>query len=313
MNRFFGESCQVCHEEFKDGDDVVVCAECGAPYHRDCIKQHGSCVYESKHAEGYTFKSSRENRESDEQDNSSEENLNKCPRCGTVNNKDSLFCSVCGKPLSQSFSNRGYGNMDDENAGFQGNAFQGFAGYGSYSFEQIKPEDKIEGVAAKDLAAFVGENIGYFIPRFKIMSENKRANVWNFSALITTYIYFAYRKMWGPAIITFLMHVLISVPEYIIVFTGSDSPFLLTLSMVSAFLTVALRVVVGAFANRIYFKHSVRKVKSLTVKYENSPNMSQQLLRHGSVSRNIVFVIMMISVVLSFVMVYLTGFSGMAM
>ena len=29
-------TCPVCGETFQNGDDVVVCPECGAPHHREC-------------------------------------------------------------------------------------------------------------------------------------------------------------------------------------------------------------------------------------------------------------------------------------
>lgn len=31
-----GQHCPICGKEFCDGDDIVVCPECGTPYHREC-------------------------------------------------------------------------------------------------------------------------------------------------------------------------------------------------------------------------------------------------------------------------------------
>lgn len=31
--------CPVCDKQFKKGDDVVVCPECGAPHHRECYEK----------------------------------------------------------------------------------------------------------------------------------------------------------------------------------------------------------------------------------------------------------------------------------
>ena len=33
--------CPVCGEQFKKGDDIVVCPECGAPHHRECYEKEG--------------------------------------------------------------------------------------------------------------------------------------------------------------------------------------------------------------------------------------------------------------------------------
>ena len=44
MSRYTGEKCLICSQDFKEDDDVVVCPECGTPYHKDCYKEKGSCV-----------------------------------------------------------------------------------------------------------------------------------------------------------------------------------------------------------------------------------------------------------------------------
>ena len=36
--------CFSCGEVFKDGDDIVVCPECGTPYHRECYLKEGKCI-----------------------------------------------------------------------------------------------------------------------------------------------------------------------------------------------------------------------------------------------------------------------------
>ncbi|MBO5103830.1 MAG: hypothetical protein J6B74_02035 [Ruminococcus sp.] len=41
---FVGEKCVFCGEVFKDGDDVVVCPECGSPHHRECYKKENRCA-----------------------------------------------------------------------------------------------------------------------------------------------------------------------------------------------------------------------------------------------------------------------------
>ena len=36
MARYTGNHCPVCEQEFTDNDDIVVCPDCGTPYHRAC-------------------------------------------------------------------------------------------------------------------------------------------------------------------------------------------------------------------------------------------------------------------------------------
>ncbi len=39
-----GYECPVCHEQFQDGEDIVVCPECGTPHHRACYEENGACA-----------------------------------------------------------------------------------------------------------------------------------------------------------------------------------------------------------------------------------------------------------------------------
>ena len=36
-------------------DDIVVCPDCGAPYHRACYEKQGGCVYADKHGTGFEW------------------------------------------------------------------------------------------------------------------------------------------------------------------------------------------------------------------------------------------------------------------
>ena len=55
MSYFKNAVCPVCRELLNEQDDVVVCPECGAPYHRACYKEAGRCLYEDKHGTGFSY------------------------------------------------------------------------------------------------------------------------------------------------------------------------------------------------------------------------------------------------------------------
>ena len=38
-------NCPVCEKKFENGDDIVVCPECGTPHHRECYDSLGRCFY----------------------------------------------------------------------------------------------------------------------------------------------------------------------------------------------------------------------------------------------------------------------------
>lgn len=52
---YTNEICLWCGEAFKEGDDIVVCPECGTPQHRNCWKQHGHCANSGRHAPDFTW------------------------------------------------------------------------------------------------------------------------------------------------------------------------------------------------------------------------------------------------------------------
>ena len=47
--KYTNYKCPVCERFFEEDDDVVVCAECGTPHHRECYVNHGKCFNENKH------------------------------------------------------------------------------------------------------------------------------------------------------------------------------------------------------------------------------------------------------------------------
>lgn len=92
MANYTGKKCFSCGEVFKDGDDIVVCPECGTPYHRECYLKEGKCINDALHESGQSWEQTQESVES--------ENI-RCIRCGFENPPDKLFCEKCGTPLTK--------------------------------------------------------------------------------------------------------------------------------------------------------------------------------------------------------------------
>ncbi|MDR1755317.1 MAG: hypothetical protein LBR74_10565 [Eubacterium sp.] len=61
MALYSGIKSPCCDKEFSDGDDIVVCPQCGTPHHRDCYAAKGECVNRRLHEIGYIWKSPIEN------------------------------------------------------------------------------------------------------------------------------------------------------------------------------------------------------------------------------------------------------------
>ena len=54
-NRHVGQECFGCHQKLQEDDDIVVCPECGTPYHRACWQKTGHCLNAPLHASGKSW------------------------------------------------------------------------------------------------------------------------------------------------------------------------------------------------------------------------------------------------------------------
>lgn len=223
---YTGLKCPVCGKPFTSDDDIVVCPECGAPYHRACYQQAGHCIYQDKHGTPDAWKPPEEHTEPEC------EAGKVCPRCGKKNAQTALFCDQCGQPLSGAeakeppsrgaypspyqaqnnpnappYQNPGasnpppYQNPGTPNAPYSGPypfAFDPLGGVG-------RDEPLADGVTAGDVEKFVQNNPQYYVPTFVNIKRYHRSR-FNFSAFLFSGGWMLYRKQykWG-AILTGIM------------------------------------------------------------------------------------------------------------
>ena len=88
MPKYYGCPCEGCGEPLTLQDDIVVCPDCGAPYHRTCYEKLGQCIHRPAHAAGYEWKFPYE-----------ESQLRTCPACGERTLRDAEKCRCCGAVL----------------------------------------------------------------------------------------------------------------------------------------------------------------------------------------------------------------------
>ena len=324
MANYEGENCSKCGKPFQPGDDIVVCPDCGAPYHRSCSKEISQCVYHDKHGteEAYQPKEERERKRAAEEGRRVDGRAElRCSRCGSLNPADGLFCEVCGTPLKKQVENQQEQNA--QNVG-QGNYGQtgGFPPFGQQPYHTIpynpfttpfgglNPDEEIDGVPVKDLAIFLGQNSHYFLPRFKQMKE-RNGNTWNWSACILQQYYLLYRKMNLLGVLMFLLSIVLSLPGilgYFDVFRQLYSPdaaavfdanMLMIMSYVFSFLSMLVRIFFGMFFNRLYMNQVFRKVRKIREEYGNRPEYHSMLLKNGSVSMTMVIAIIVATFTLS--------------
>ena len=275
MAGYIGIKCISCGEKFKQGDDIVVCPDCGTPYHRDCYKKEGKCINIDLHERGGSFKTTFEAPEIDGE-------KIRCPRCGADNTSLTLFCEKCGMPLSMSQQSPQNGSQPDD-----GQQPKYFGGFSSQPFQVnfsdplcgLNPEEEFEDAKLSELSDFVGTNTFYYLPMFKRIKETNHKLTWNFSAMIAPVTYYAYRKMYLLMILTFLFKLVIYVPTFIVMlstvnlgdnfltqfvqsFDLKSSSFNLV-SNLTYFLSYAVMFATGAFSNWFYYRHAIHKIKKL--------------------------------------------------
>lgn len=286
-------TCPVCEKRFVNGDDVVVCPECGTPHHRECYEQEGHCFYEDKHAEGFNFESAQVGNE-EASDEDSDTIL--CPNCKAENEKTDFFCCKCGYPLGE--RDRGQNvNRNQTQQNQQGTPF-GFGAAGMPGFDPmagLKNDEEIaENVKAGEASKFIGKNTPYYLLTFKRL-KTQNAGRFSFSAFVFSGAYFIYRKMYGIGIFIMLLMIGLTVGStYLMLsdgwrnvyrtmleassnlsmfygasadsaiakFSSSDWLKMFILSAMSL-ARLIIMIVCGFTANRAYYKHCTKMINEI--------------------------------------------------
>lgn len=200
--KYTGISCAACGKPFTAEDDIVVCPECGTPYHRACYKELGHCVYEQRHAEGYVWQPPKTapgpSVPLDDQQSAprADDGLVMCSRCGTVNPAGQEHCELCGYPLKETGEHIPAGDRKTPDGG-------SFAEYVRDQYN-IDPNEKLNNeLTAREVAAYVGPNALGFLYKFRAMLQRKTPVSFNIAAFFFSGLYCFYRKMyaWGAILV----------------------------------------------------------------------------------------------------------------
>lgn len=230
MLDYTGIRCPVCDKPFQPGDDIVVCPQCGAPYHRECYQKEGKCKFDDLHAEG---KSWAPPASPEAPDVSAEIKDQECPNCGKLNAHSALFCDQCGASLSgeparhknqkQNVQNP-YGNQPPQGGGpfpGPGSPFPGGGVGGSpmpFALDPmggVGPDELIDDIPAKEVAKLVQNNTAYYLPTFRNQKKYRR-NRFNFCAFLFSGPWMLYRKQYKlGSIITVIVFALYIASTYV--------------------------------------------------------------------------------------------------
>lgn len=304
MAGYIGTRCMVCSEKFTEEDDIVVCPECGTPYHRECYKKEGKCANTFLHEHGGFWKPSH-----DVGSGGAEAESVVCRFCGHSNPPFTLFCRKCGMPAQslQDITAESLGNeqrYDGVSINSDPDAYNGNAGSGlpfnpflinfSDPLCGFNPDEDFDGVKMSELGDFVGTNTHYYLPIFKRFKEGGRLLTWNFSAMLVPELYFSYRKMPLYALFALIMRFVTLVPQLIMFcaqfpeygrlyefasrFDFKGAAFNGVLMLCTA-MVYALMFTAGLFGNKLYYSHSLKKIRKLKLFSGGAstvPNLNQK-------------------------------------
>ena len=190
--KYIGENCPVCGNVFAEGDDVVVCPECGTPYHRECWQKEGKCINEDNHGDFlWTPEVEKINADRVEVQDAPDSSVSKlCPYCSVRNDENAVICKSCGRPLTE-------GNQAEQP-------------FTNQPFNQAFDSDKeIDGVKTSKIAKYVQINYPRYIQKFTRLSEKKVS--FNWMAFLLNPYWFFYRKLYYAGGIFLGIQLLVSI------------------------------------------------------------------------------------------------------
>ncbi len=161
MFLFENTECPVCKTRFEEGDDVVVCPDCGTPHHRACYSLTGKCVNSGLHETGFNFRREKEKERK----------------------QSPVFVPV----------------PEENREGTEGEKVAQEL-FESLTSDYANSSDTIDGKSVSDIAATVNTNIPRFMARFRKMEGKSGRAGWNWGAFFFGSLYFFYRKMYRSAI-----------------------------------------------------------------------------------------------------------------
>ncbi|MCI6640170.1 MAG: DUF2628 domain-containing protein [Pygmaiobacter massiliensis] len=251
MYQFEGCECPICKKTIVSGDDLVVCPECGAPYHRECYVKHGACLYEDRHAEGFEWQPQQPARP-----------RVACPHCGYACPAGDRYCSHCGAPLVLEQKPPVNGGATPRQVPPDGSERD----FSSFLYTQMDLPDQFDGIPLKDWTTYIGPSAPYYLMQFARQDRTGNKLGFIFSAALFGPYYFCYRRVWSMGILALLINVGLNIPGalYYLQAAGTTLPFaisassLATISWVCSVLWVVVNALWGFSAVWLYRRHSAR-------------------------------------------------------
>ncbi len=297
--KFTDESCFSCGSKFDEKDDVVVCPQCGTPYHRECYNLTGECINTQLHEIGGKYKRTDSHENTDKP-----EDIVVCPKCGHNNTESTEICPGCGcrMPEKEASAFDGEGIGIEEIFGSGHPFLKPYLGF--------NPDEDLGGATVKEVSEFVDSNTLYYIPLFKKMKDMGSKASLNIACFLFPYFYFANRKMWFWGILTAVIGIILELPatlytlvtaeielpyiQDIITNIASKEQLLLAMSDVCAIASWIFRLVVCTFANWLYFRFAIKSIRKIKENCGGTAEISKIKAAGGVNPPNMLYMLLII-------------------
>ncbi|MDO5559514.1 MAG: RING finger protein [Oscillospiraceae bacterium] len=291
MSKYSGEICTVCSKKFDQEDDIVVCPQCGTPYHRSCYQEAGRCINEKLHESHQSWKPQCN-------DNEEVKDEKICPRCSKQNAHDASECSGCGARLDDANIKPGLNDADFIKIDLSDQYFG------------MNPDEKMDDegtVTLGEVGDYVKNNKLYYLSVFKRIRSSGIKISFNIFAFFFPNYYCASRKMYLWSGILTLLSLVFSTPEFIDALAGFGSVTagfagdINTKGLFAGILyscNIITRILFGLFANNIYYRHTINKLKKFRAASKDSAQYRFRVRSEGGTSIVSVIIIMLIEATL---------------
>ena len=277
MYDFTGQECPICKKTFTAADDIVVCPDCGAPYHRDCwaIAQH--CRFEAKHAEGFEWQPKA------------------IPKPEPTPAAPAQEASAPGAQQEASAA--------ESTGSSQGGGFDYSQLYGSQytappadaqdnAASELGKDETLEQLPLRDWSSYLGPSDYLYMMVFKQMELMHRKVAVSFSAMVFGPFYFAYRKAWKPCLLLAAATLVVDLPTLLYMMYVSGSPltaglsgdFLYRCMAAAGVLSFALMVLRGMYGFYWYKQDCIRRISKIREAYPDDDKRQFVLKAQGGVS-----------------------------
>lgn len=218
-----------------------------------------------------------------------------CTKCGQMLNNDNM-CTNENCP-SKTMNNSTTFNSANEFTQQQNDNYQ--QSYGNDGFNPNPygyRDSRYNNEATQDLMLFIGEkNTEYYMEKYTRYQQNESFSSWNWAAFFLNIYWLLYRKMYG----------------YAAAFFGVQFVIILLTSVFAPILNLALAIGFGMFANQIYIKFALSKVRSLkfAIPGMSVEDIKRRIAANGGTNLAAPLILLGIVVVLSIILFVLFVFA----